>query len=252
MSDLSQFTVKERTYKLLASKFPLAYILATRNTPIYPLLWFDEDKQTQRALRYAQNYPSPFEDEQKDNAICPIVEFYNGFLTVPKENTALQKLLSLHPHKGIIFEEVDVEMDAKAENDKFEAEVEALVKARSLSVSEQQGMVRVIFGKDPDTMKTEVMRREILRYAQRNPIDFLRYYEDPELNYEAQIRSYFDLKLLAFRNNNRDVYFNTKENKSRMLVVPTGQNPYKVVGDYLKTDEGLNSLKSLETEKEST
>lgn len=249
---LDTFVLKDRNYKLLIAKPPLSYTIATRNTDVVPLMWFDEEKQTQRALRYAINYPTPFEDEQKDNAIVPMVEFIDGGLFVPKENTALQKLLAIHPHDGIVFAEVDVENDAQSEIDKVEMEIEAMNTAKNLSVSQQEGMCRVIFGKNPDTLTSAVLKREILRYAQKNPQEFLRYYSDPEISYESQIRGYFDKKLLGFRNGQKDVYFNTSGNKSRMLVVPQGHNPFKVVGDYLRTDDGLTHLKALEAESEAT
>ncbi len=213
-------------------------------------MYFDEEKQSNRALRYASNYPSPFEDEQKENAITPIISFENGFLFVPKALIALQKLLELHPYKGIIFDEVDVEKEAKDENAKFDIEVEALLAARNMSVKQMEDVVRVVFGKDPASMKSEVMKREILRFAKANPDDFLKHCSSPENEYESQIRSYFDLNLLSFRREKKEVWFNTSGNKSRMLVVPFGANPYELVGAFLKSDEGIEFLKVLETEKE--
>jgi hypothetical protein len=242
---------KDKSYKLLMDKPPLSFILATRNTKRYPLMYFDEATQTNRALCYASNQKSPFEDEHDKNAIIPIIAFENGYLNVPRTNPALQLLLDLHPQKNQTFAEVDVEAEAKTDNDKFNLEVDALIAARGLSVDQQQNMMRVLFGKNPDSVGVDVMKREILRYAKSNPQDFLNQYNDPTMQYESQIRGYFDKKLLAFRNGQRDVYFNTTGNKSRMLVVPTGANPYTVVGEYLK-EEGIEYLKMLDIEAENS
>jgi len=58
----------DKVYKLLSGN-PLSYSLASRNHPRFPLMWYDEDKQQNRALRYAINQKSPFEDEQDGNAL---------------------------------------------------------------------------------------------------------------------------------------------------------------------------------------
>ena len=54
----------------------------------FPLLWFDEEKGENRALRYARNQKSPFEDEQDGNAIVEPVIFEDGFLRVPRSKSS--------------------------------------------------------------------------------------------------------------------------------------------------------------------
>eukprot|EP01048_Picozoa_sp_COSAG05_P039320 COSAG05_NODE_19469_length_292_cov_0.803109_1_plen_51_part_01 len=43
----------DKQYKLLGEEAPLSFMLASRNSRRFPLLWFDEEKGEQRALRYA-------------------------------------------------------------------------------------------------------------------------------------------------------------------------------------------------------
>jgi hypothetical protein len=69
---------------------------------------------------------------------------------------------------------------------------------------------------------------------------------DPELKYQAKIRLFFENKLLILRNNDKEVWFNTSTNKKKMLSVPFGEDPFAMVGHYLQTDEGIDSLKMLE------
>jgi hypothetical protein len=57
---------------------------------------------------------------------------------------------------------------------------------------------------------------------------------------------FFDKKLIAFRKNKKEVWFNTSSNKSRMLTVPYGEDPMYIVSSYLSSDEGIESLKMLE------
>ena len=50
-------TVKsvDRVYKLTRDAAPLSYTLPTRNSRRFPLMYFDEESNTNRALRYARN-----------------------------------------------------------------------------------------------------------------------------------------------------------------------------------------------------
>lgn len=243
-------TLQNRRYRLLSSDRPFSYILGTRNTVAYPLLWFDPVKNARRALRYSSNHPTPFEDEQDANALIPIISFENGFLNVMSEDTALQWLLELHPAKGILFDEVDVVKEATKELEEFDVSTDALIAFKGTTIEQQQHLTRIIFGRDPDTMPTELMRKELSRYVKSNPKEFLNYYNDPELLFDSKVRSFFDKKVL-FLKGKSDVHFNTTGNKQRLVVVPLGEDPYKYLASYLKTDAGIEHLKMLESALES-
>ena len=101
----------DKIYKL-KSGTPLSYTLASRNHPRFPLLWFDEEKNINRPLRYSVNQKSPFEDEQDGNAIVEPIIFEDGLLRVPRTNPVLQEFLYYHPLREKIFVEVDNEKDA--------------------------------------------------------------------------------------------------------------------------------------------
>jgi hypothetical protein len=71
------------------------------------------------------------------------------------------------------------------------------------------------------------------------------------LKLQGNVALFFDKKLITFRKNKKEVWFNTPSNKSRMLVVPYGEDPMFIVASYLTSDEGLDSLKLLESILES-
>ena len=238
-------TPVDKVYKLKLGN-PLSYTLASRNHPRFPLMWFDEKNNVNRALRYASNQKSPFEDEQDGNAIIEPIIFEDGFLRVPKQNPVLQQFLHYHPLNGIIFSEVDKEKEAAEEVDDLNLEVEALIEARQLSIDQIETLTRVMFGKDPSTVSTAELRRDILVFAKTDPKEFLNILNDPELKYQAKIRLFFENKLLILRNGDKEVWFNTPTNKKKMLSVPYGEDPYEMAGHFLQTDEGIDSLKMLE------
>jgi hypothetical protein len=238
-------TPVDKVYKLKIGN-PLSYTLASRNHPRFPLMWYDEKNNVNRALRYSTNQKSPFEDEQDGNAIIEPIIFEDGFLRVPKNNPVLQQFLHYHPLNGNIFTEVDKEKDAAVEVEDLNLEIEALVEARQLSLDQIETLTRVMFGKDPSTVSTAELKRDILVFAKRDPKEFLNILNDPELKFQAKIRLFFENKLLILRNGEKEVWFNTATNKKKMLSVPFGEDPYEMVAHYLQSDDGIDSLKMLD------
>lgn len=239
-------TSTDKIYKLKGEAAPLSYTLPSRNTRRYPLLYFDEENNVNRPLRYAINQKSPFEDEQDGNAIVEPVIFENGFLSVPKNNPVLQQFLHYHPLNGRAFVEVDNEKDAATEVERLTSEVDALIEARQLSIDQLEVVSRVLFNKDPNRFTTAELKRDVLIYAKRDPRGFLNLLNDPMLKLQSNVHVFFEQKLLTFRNGHKEVWFNTGSNKRKMLTVPFGEDPYFCVAEYLKTDEGITVLKMLE------
>jgi|TARA_B110000483_G_scaffold172263_1_gene203919 hypothetical protein len=235
----------DKIYKLTRDTAPLSLILASRHTQRFPLLWFDEDTGTNKALRYARNQNSPFQDDQDNNAILEPIVFENGFLTVPKNNQVLQKFLDFHPGKDRVYVEVDKAKEASVVVQELNDEVDALIEARQLSVDQVENVSRVIFQNDITTVSTAELRRDILVFAKNQPKDFLLLLKDPALKLNAKIQLFFDKNLLQLRNSNKEVWYNTPSNKKKMLNVPYGEDPIYIVASFFQSDEGIESLKHL-------
>lgn len=236
----------DKVYKLKKNAAPLTYMLPSRNSRRFPLLWFDEDMGVNKSLRYAVNQKSPFEDEQDGNAIVEPIIFEDGFLRVPRTNPVLQQFLFYHPQRDKIFIEVDNEKDASVEVEKLNTEVDALIEARQLSVDQVETVGRVLFGKDISKVTTAELRRDILVYAKRDPRGFLNIMSDPMLQLQSKVQLFFDKGFLSFRNKQKDVFYNTDTNKKKMLTVPYGEDPMYIVASFLKSDDGIESLKLLD------
>jgi hypothetical protein len=237
--------IKDKTYRLLNGS-PLTFVLASRNHPRFPLMWFDEKKNQNRILRYAVNQASPFEDEQDNNPILEPIVFEDGMLNVPKNNPVLQEFLHYHPQNGIVFCEVDKEKDAYNQVADLNVEVDALIEARNLTLSQIEMITRVLFGKDPSTISTAELKRDILVFAKNDPYTFLEVVNDPELKFQAKVRMFFDRNLLVVKND-RDIYFNTATNKKKMCSIAFGMDAFEMSLSYLQSDEGIDSLKMLES-----
>lgn len=244
--DFKNLKPKDRVYKLLTGS-NLWTCIPSRNAPKQPLLYYDKEKNINRALRYASNQNSPFEDEQDGNAIIEPIAFEGGMLFVPYTNPSLQKFLHIHPLKGVLFEEVDVEKDAAKELETFNTEVDALIECKNMSIEQSEMIARVMLGIDPTTISTKELRRDLMVFAKNDPRAFLDCLNNPELKMDSQVSTFFDKGLLSTRNNNREVWYNTPTNKKKMLSVPFDSTPEEAVKLFLLTDDGIEAMKMLET-----
>lgn len=122
-----------------------------------------------------------------------------------------------------------------------------LVEAKSLSLEQLENVCRVLFNKDSSKVSTAELKRDVLVYAKNQPGDFLSVINDPELKIMGTVQQFFDAGILAFRKSNKEVWFNTSTNKTKMLNVPYGKDGIDLTVSYLKSDDGLEVLKHLET-----
>lgn len=244
---MTKETPKDKTYRLKNGSKPLTYTIPSRNTPHFPLMWYDEKNNINRSLRYAVNQKSPFEDEQDGNAILDQIVFSDGMLFVPKQNPALQSFLSYHPLNGILFEEINKEKEAAKEMENLNNEVDALIAARQLSIDQVEMLTRVMFGKDPSLTTTAELKRDILVFAKIRPEEFLNMLNDPELKFQAKVHMFFDKGFLILKNNNKEIWFNTAANKKKMCSILYGDDQYQTAISFLQSDEGIEALKMLET-----
>ena len=218
---MKKLEVKNRVYRLVSKAAPLSFMLQNRNTQYNPLMYFDGE--INRALRYARNQKTPFEDEQDENPILEPIVFVDGFLAVEKSNRVLQAFLAYHPQNGGIFEEVDNERDANEEVDILEMEIDALASAKSLDISKAEAVARVLLGSRVETMTTAELRRDIMVY-------------------ERAISE----GMFSVRNNGRDIHYNFPKNKKKLLTVPFEETAVSALCGYLKTDKGIELMKTLE------
>jgi len=238
---------ENKAYRLSGEQHPLSYMLSSRHSQRSPLLHFDENKGINRPLRYARNQKSPFEDEQDGNAILEPIVFEDGMLIVEKQNQALQSFLHYHPSNGMVFEEINNSRDAAIELEWVEKELEAQIEAKRITtdVDRLTSVSRVLMGNGVDNMTIPELKRDILLYAKARPEDFMNTINDPMLELMDTIHQFMMAGFLAYRNNNKDVYYNLVNNKKKMLTIPYGEDPYYIIGSFLQSDEGLEVYKLL-------
>ena len=243
---MKKLTRKPRTYKLKSNKTPLSLLLSSRHTRHKPLLYFDEDLGINRTLRYATNQRSIFEDEQDGTAVVGSIVFEDGFLSTKADETLLQQFLMLHPDNGSLFVEVDTEADAAAQVEELNKEVDALIAASQLNIEQLEVLAKMLLNVRTEKMKSSEIKRDVLLFAKNYPEDFLEALDNDDLELEGFTRKLFDENVLQYRAKKREIYFNLKENKKRLMVVPFGEEYIKSLISYFHTEEGEKALDYLE------
>ena len=235
-----KWEVKDRMYELTGNNRPIVRIMKRKN-----LYWFDEEKGYQREMAYAVNQKTPFVDEFKGRVRPGHIIFRDGILFVEKENTVLQQLLSIyHPDKNLIYREVDNEVDAEADLDVFELEIDALNAAAEMEVEQMEAIMRAEIGSKVNKMKSKELRRDTLIFARENPKLFLELAKDEDISLRNLSIKAVEADILQLSEDNRT--FTAGKEKRKLFEVPFDEHPYTALAAWFKTDEGLKVLKSVE------
>jgi len=237
--------VKDRHYYLLNNMSPLTYTMNSKQTTRSPLLWFDEDKGSQRALRYATNQSSPFVDEQQGGVTLEHIVFEDGVLFVPRQKQNLQKSLSLyHPLRNLKYAEHDNVMVAVSELEDLELEIKALNAAQVIDVDHAEAILRVEMGSRVSNMDSKEIKRDILLFAKKNPKLFIDLANDENVTLRNFAIRATEVGIIKLASDQRT--FKWGSNGRKLMTVPFDENPYSAMASWLKTDEGLEVYKSIE------
>ena len=235
-----KWEVKDRMYELTGNNRPIVRIMKRKN-----LYWFDEEKGYQREMAYAVNQKTPFVDEFKGRVRPGHIIFRDGILFVEKENTVLQQLLSIyHPDKNLIYREVDNEVDAEADLDIFELEIDALNAAAEMEVAQMEAIMRAEIGSKVNKMKSKDLRRDTLIFARENPKLFLELAKDEDISLRNLGIKAVENNLIKLADDQRT--FNWASTGRKLLTVPFDENPYSALAAWFKTDEGVEVYQTIE------
>ena len=246
---------KDRIYKLsgFAENSPWVRLQAEDRPPKKRLLYFDEEAGRQRAIRYVTNFDSPFIDEQDtsgwDLAQEHIV-FEHGHLIVDKHQVSLQKFLEVHPwnaaNKGsgpINFFEHDPEAEAKLEVDHMIIEARATSAALDADIATTEAILRPELGANIHNLKTDRLTRELMLLAKREPVKFLESIQNEQLLLENVAYTAIDYNICELGDNGTTLRW--KDNGAKLVSIPFGHNPYKFIGEWFTSDDGLEVMNKI-------
>ena len=239
-----------KVYRLSNGRTPLTLMIATKHTRSKDLTWLDSEKQENRALRYATNHSSIFEDEQHGQVRLGQIVFIDGALVIPNRNLTLQKFIDFHPDNrkngGNLFEEMDHKEEAKKEVASLDLEFEAQQISRQLTIGQVESIIRQINPTQVDRMYADEMKRDVRIFAKNHPTVFMSMIEDPEVEMDNLVSNILEAKLIQFRKNNTEVWYTMPDNKKLLYRVPEGEDPMASLNNYFVEDnEGVKKYSEL-------
>jgi hypothetical protein len=236
----NEWEIKDRLYNLKGNKKPLSRLIKSAN-----IYYFDEEKGYERELKYCQNQKTPFVDEMKGDQRLEHIVFRSGSLFVPREQTVLQKLLSLyHPHRDSIYEEFKPAVIAEEEIDVLNMQVDALVAARNVDIDVAEAIMRVEKGSSVSELSSKELRRDLLVFARNNPKLFLELADDDNVMLRNFGIKAVEAGIIRLSSDQRNFIWGS--NGRKVMVVPFDEHPYTALAHWFKTDEGMEIYSNIE------
>ena len=240
-----EWEIKDRVYFLTGNKSPLTLTIPGKHTKKHALLYFDPATGKQREIRYATNQDSPLVDEQKGECTMGHIRFYDGTLTVKKEQQNLQKLLSIyHPLKGKLYEEFSAKEEAVDQLEILDLQIDALNAARTMDIDQIEAIMRVEVGSKVSQMSSKELKRDLLLFARSNPELFINLANDDNVQLRNVAIVAAENGVIALSQDQRT--FTWGSNGRKLMNVPFDENPYSAMAAWFKTDEGVEVYKSIE------
>ena len=237
--------IKDRYYHLLNGRSPLTFRINSRHSIRKSLMFFDENKNVNRELRYATNMKSPFVDEQNGTVTLGHIVFENGVLMVPKSDQALQKLLTLyHPNKNKLYAEKDDVQEAVDDLDYLQMEIEAMNAASTMEIDHAEAILRVEFGSGVANMTSKELKRDLLLFARSNPSLFLDLASDENVELRNFGIKAVEAGIMKLSQDQRT--FTWGGNGRKLMNIPFDENPYSALAAWFKTDEGVEVYKTIQ------
>ena len=236
----NKWQVKDRLYELLGDRIPPVYMMKSRG-----LYWFDNEAGYEREIKYCRNQQTVFVDEMKGPQRLGHIVFRNGNLFVEKEQTTLQKFLSIyHPDSGTVYKEFDADIEAESDIDILELQLEAMNLVKNLDVDHMEAILRSEIGNDVSKMTSKELKRDALIFAQNNPQLFLELASDENINIRNMGIKAVEQGIIKLSNDQRTFKWGSTD--KTLIKVPFDENPYSALAAYFKTDDGIDVFKTVE------
>lgn len=244
--ELVDFIPKNRRYEIINGTKTASHGIRTRSKGKFPLQYIHPVTKEPHPLKLTWNHPSFFEHLQfKEPGANKLrfVKMIDGVLFVPATDLQLQKFLHIHPDKGIVFREIDAEMDARKELDQYELKFKAQELVRNLDFPSQDALARfIIKGYSKDWTSSEVKRNlfaEVDKQSDHKHVIGL--CENANLLIQGTAKRAVDEGLLVFKD-----YRFVDEKGVLVMEVGRNRNEWEAIGEYLLSNEGDTLRRHLE------
>lgn len=233
---------KEQVYSVMKGS-GIWYKLRQSSITIY-----DPQTDKVREIRYCENEPSVFADEQSANAIRSQIVFKEGLLVVPPAKANLQDYLALHPgnkaNGGGTFTIINNEAKATVELDQEFLLLDAVSIVRDKSIDELLP-VCMYLNIDVNQRNNEI-RRELLLEAKGNPKAFIELMDNPYVRSMSAVKQAVDYNILKSKEDG--MYW--MDSGRLITATPVGQDSVTVMTRFCLTEKGAPVYEEIVTRLE--
>ena len=170
--------------------------------------------------------------------------FEDGALFVPKQEQALQKLLSLyHPDRNKRFAELMPVKEAEDEVQIINYQIDAMMLARDMDIDQAEAIMRTEIGSQVNDLSSKELRRDLLKFAKDQSYLFLELAQDDNVELRNFGVKATEAGIINIAQDQRS--FTIGKNNRKLFSVPFDENPYSALAAWFKTDEGVEMYKSI-------
>ena len=204
---------------------------------------YDKEKDEIRAIRYCENEPSIYRDEQSTFAVVSPVVFRDKRLIVRQDQPNLRAFLDAHPSNvangGTRFKLVDKKADAEIE---LKKEFEVLDAVSIVRDSDINDLIPVAMYFNINTSKkSSEIRHDLLRIAKGSTESFMQAFDSPQVKTRAIISQAASYNYIVVKS---DGTYWADSNKL-IVSTPAGMDSIDVMTRFCLTEKGSLVLDKL-------
>jgi len=123
-------------------------------------------------------------------------------------------------------------------------EIAALNMAYEMDVDKAEAILRVEVGTKVQELTSKELKRDLLRFAKRNPLLLLELAQDENVELRNFAIKAVEARIISLDSDQKTFKWTT--NGRKLMTVPFDENPYSAMAAWFKTDEGLEVYKSID------
>jgi hypothetical protein len=142
-----------------------------------------------------------------------------------------------------LYEEYNPVQNSVDELQWINMEIEALMLAKGLDITQAEGILRVEYGNEVDKLSSSELKRDLLIFAKRKPLLFIELANDDSVELRNVGIKATQNGIIQLSQDQRTFTFG--ESKRKLMTVPFDEHPYSALAAFFKTDDGMEVYKNI-------
>ena len=222
-------------FELIGGNTSPMTIIPTQHSKFNDLMVMHKGKR--RELRYCENEPSIWKDEQNKDSEATLIMIQNGILEVDEdENSTLVDFLKTSPYLGSRYEIVDLAEKATEKLNKEELIHEAKDYIFKADDKQLQNVAKVLIPSH-ENEAISVIKTALITFAETRPEEIISKFKTKdaveETELEAQVKMAFDKEVLVVNDEKTEILWGV--NKELVVVKKADAEAVKIAVNFFKT-----------------